>query len=298
MALVSMSIMIDIQMARSLLPVRPADGHKGTFGHVFVAGGARGYTGAVKMAALAAARSGAGLVTAGIPETLADVIAASLLEVMTLPLPATDTAGLSDAGVAAALEFAAGRDAVVLGPGIGQHPQTQRFVLEFAAACPAPLVIDADGLNALCGDLGVLRRVQAPVILTPHPGEMARLTGRTVRDVQSGRERIAAAFAVQYGCIVVLKGHGTVVAAPEASLHINTTGNAGMATGGTGDVLSGLTGGLLAQKMAPLDAALLGVYTHGLAGDLAAAEKTQRGMIASDLIDMLPAAWHKLESRQ
>jgi len=293
-----MSIMIDIQMARALLPVRPVDGHKGTFGHVLIVGGARGYTGAVKMAALAAARSGAGLVTACVPEPLADVVASGLFEIMTFPLPATDTAGLSDAALSPALEYAAGRDVAVVGPGIGQHLQTQRFARDFAAVCPKPLVIDADGLNALAGDTGVLRRAQAPVILTPHPGEMARLAGIGVRDVQADREHAASSFAVQYGCIVVLKGHGTVIAAPDGALHVNTTGNAGMASGGTGDVLSGLIGGLLAQKMAPLEAAILGVYAHGLAGDLAAAEKTQRGMIASDLIGSLPAAWHKLESRQ
>jgi NAD(P)H-hydrate epimerase len=279
-----------------MLPERPIDGHKGTFGHVYVIGGARGYTGAIKMASLSAARSGAGLVTAGIPESLAAVIVPGFVEVMSHWLPSPDGAECLAASAAGpALEFAADKDAVVLGPGIGRHEETKRFVLDFVAQCDKPMVIDADGLNAISHHVDVLHDKKAPIVLTPHPGEMARLAKTTTADIRDARERVAADFASRYGCTVVLKGHATVVADPSGDIRINTTGNAGMATGGTGDVLSGLIGGLLAQGVTPEQAAALGAFVHGLAGDLAASALTQRGMIASDLISYLPAAWRALE---
>lgn len=283
-------------VARKLLPERPLDGHKGTFGHVYVIGGSRGYTGAVKMAAVSASRSGAGLTTAGIPEPLAVLIASGLVEVMTHWLPSPSGAEcLASGAVGPALEFSGDKDAVVLGPGIGRHEETVRFVLDFVAQCDKPMIIDADGLNAVSHHVDVLHEKRAPVVLTPHPGEMARLAKLTTAAIQDGREKAATEFAAKYGCIVVLKGHATVIAQPPDIIRINSTGNAGMATGGTGDVLSGLIGGLLAQGMEPGQAAVLGTYVHGLAGDLAAMALTQRGMIASDLINYLPGAWRALE---
>lgn len=290
-----MSTEISLALARALLPERPEDAHKGTFGHVFVVGGARGLTGAVKLAGLAAARSGSGLVTVGVPRPLGDAFAVSLVEVMSYMLKSTESETLSADAVDDALVFAESKDAVVLGPGLSRHPEALAFVQEFVPRCPAPLVIDADGLNALCGRLDVLERAQAPIVLTPHPGEMARLVDSTVAAVQKDRETVAAEFAQRHGCVVVLKGKGTVVTEGPDQVYINTTGNSGMATGGTGDVLSGIVGSLLGQGLSAREAAMLGVYTHGLAGDLAAERHTARAMLAGDVIDALPAAWRALQ---
>ncbi len=283
------------ESVRPLLPARPNGGHKGTFGHVFIVAGSRGFTGAAKLAAEAAGRSGAGLVTVGIPRPLADVMAALLWEAMSLPLPATDAETLSSEAVNAALKAAAARNSVVLGPGISRHEETRAFVHGFVARCPVPLLIDADGLNCLGSQPSLLTRVDVPLMITPHPGEMARLAGCTTAEVQGDREGMAGAFAAQYRCTVVLKGHRTVVATPDHGLYVNTTGNSGLATGGTGDVLSGLIGGLLAQGMDAPNAARLGVFVHGLAGDLAARIQTERGMVARDVVDAIPSAWRELE---
>lgn len=277
------------------MPARPADAHKGTYGHVFIVAGSRGFTGAAKMAGLAAARSGTGLVTLGIPRTLANVVASSTMEVMTLPLPSTRADSLSADALPVAVRFAQDKSAVALGPGLSQQRSTQEFVRRFIAQCAPGLVVDADALNAIVGHADVLKGTTRPAILTPHPGEMARLCACTTDEVQSDRESIAGRFARAHRCVVVLKGRRTVVAGPDGELFVNPTGNSGMATGGTGDVLTGILGGLLAQGLEPADAAQLGVYLHGLAGDLAAADLTERGMIAGDLLDRIPVAWRILE---
>jgi NAD(P)H-hydrate epimerase len=280
---------------RALLPPRPPAAHKGVFGHVFVIAGSRGFTGAAKMAGLAAARSGAGLVTLGVPRSLRDAVAMGAMELMTLPLPSNRAESLSAEALRPALTFAQDKSAVAIGPGLSQNPGTQTFVRAFIARCAPPMVIDADALNALAGHAALLKNTTSCSILTPHPGEMARLCACSVAEVQKDREGIAERFARKHRCVVVLKGHRSVVAGRDGEVFVNQTGNAGMATGGTGDVLTGILGGLLAQGLRPIDAARLGVYAHGLAGDLAAAEKTERGMIAGDVIDKLPAAWRYLE---
>lgn len=289
-----MTTEIDGQFLRPLLPKRPEGGHKGTFGHVFIIAGSRGFTGAVKLACGGATRSGAGLVTAGVPSTLGDVVASFLTESMTYLLPGTEGESISYAALDQALDFSSSKQAVALGPGLSQHEDTKRFVREFVARCPVPLVIDADGLNCLGGSTEVLEKTVSPIVVTPHPGEMARLAGRTTAEVQHDRGPNAQEFASRYGCVVVLKGHETVIASDD-EVYVNPTGNVGLATGGTGDVLTGLLGGLLAQGMKGLDASLVAVYLHGLAGDVAARAKTQRGMIARDLVEALPAAWRVLE---
>lgn len=286
---------ITSEAAQRLIPQRSDDGHKGTFGHLFIVAGSRGFTGAVKLTCESAARSGVGLVTAGVPRPLGDVIAASLLEPMSFMLPASDDEALSLEAIEPALEFASSKEAVVLGPGIGQHLETVQFVHEFVSRCTVPLLIDADGLNCLSRDPTILFQTQAPVVLTPHPGEMARLNGMSVSDVQADREKTAVAFAAEYRCVVVLKGKGTVVANEAGDCLVNETGNAGMGTGGTGDVLSGIGGGLMAQGLSGFDAATLGVYLHGLAGDLAADTMTERAMVAGDVIDRIADAWWALE---
>ena len=290
----AMSTIIDMASVRGLVPKRRADAHKGTFGHLCVIAGSRGFTGAAKLACEAAARSGVGLVTAAVPESLGDLIGASLLEAMSFLLPATESESIAHNAIEPALAFAASKDAVVIGPGLSQHPDTCAFVLEFVRRCPVPTLVDADGLNALSANPSALLQAAGPRVLTPHPGEMARLTAQTTAYIQENRETVASAFAAQYRCVVVLKGYETVVAG-KGEIYINTTGNAGLATGGTGDVLSGLIGGLLAQGVKELQAAILGVYLHGLAGDIAAAAKTQRGMIARDVIETIPEAWKRIE---
>lgn len=286
---------LTLESMRKVLPARPEDGHKGRFGHLFVIAGARGFTGAAKLACEAALRSGAGLVTAGVPHPLGDCMAAALLEAMSLRLPSTETESIAFDAMEPALRFAQGKNAVAIGPGLSQHPDTIAFVQEFVTRCPAPLVIDADALNALCESPATLNEIQAPCVLTPHPGEMARLTASTAAAIQADRKGWARRLAAESGCVVVLKGRQTVIAAPEGSLAVNTTGGHGLAKGGTGDVLTGLIGGLLAQDMKAFEAACLGVFVHGLAGDLAAARFTARGMTAGDVVRMLPDAWKELE---
>lgn len=285
---------LTLERARGLLPPRPAGGHKGTFGHCFVLAGSRGFSGAAGLVAKGVLRSGAGLCTLGIPQPLGDLVAGYVLEATTLPLPFTGAESLALEALEPALEFAADKQAVVLGPGLSQHPDTQAFIQAFVRTCPVPIVIDADGLNALAQDLAPLKERTGITLLTPHPGEMGRLIEADTKEVQADRARIAQRFAAECRCTVVLKGEGTVVTDGGQTCK-NATGNPGMGTGGTGDVLAGVLGGLLAQGMRPLDAARLGVFVHGLAGDLAAEENTGRGMTAGDLAAALPAAWRRIE---
>jgi len=279
----------------ALLPPRNPEDHKGTYGHVLILAGSRGMTGAAKLTALAAARSGTGLVTLGVPHPVGDVVASGLLEIMTVLLPSTDSESIALDGMRRALRLAEERDAAVLGPGIGTHPNTRSFVQEFVSRCTVPLVLDADGINALGSATLALGEREAPTVVTPHPGEMARLTEASVAEIQANREDAALRFAKSFNTVVVLKGHRTVVAAPNGTVAVNPTGNHGMATGGTGDLLAGLLGGFLAQGCAPFDGACLAVYLHGLAGDLAAEAKTPRAMIAGDVLEAFPEAFRRLE---
>lgn len=289
---------ITFGLAGKLLNPRPVDAHKGTFGHVFILAGSRGFTGAAKLAAEGALRSGAGLVTVGTPRSLADIVASSLLEAMSLPLPSTQEETFSKLAVEKALEFARDKQAVVLGPGVSQHPETREFVLEFIKRCPVSLLIDADGLNCLSADTAVLTRSSASRIVTPHPGEMGRLMQTSAKQIQQNRSGAALQFARSHACTVVLKGYRTVVADAQGEVFINPTGNSGMASGGTGDVLSGVIGGLMAQGSTPTHAAILGVFLHGLAGDLAAETATGRGLLARDLLAAIPEAWRRIENYQ
>jgi len=279
----------------NMLPERPEDGHKGTFGHLFIVATSRGFTGAGKLAAEAAGRSGVGLVTVGVPASLADVVATGLYEAMSLALPNTESDTLSHHAIEPALNFAKGKGAVALGMGISTQEDTRTFVRTFVAGCPVPLLIDADGLNCLAEAPSIIAAAPGPVVITPHPGEMARLAGCETTDVQREREGIALKFAEEHECVVVLKGRDTVIAAPDGRAFIIPTGNAGLATGGTGDVLSGLMGGLMAQGIDVFDAACIGAFAHGAAGDFAAEIATERGLIARDVIDALPDVWGAFE---
>jgi NAD(P)H-hydrate epimerase len=294
-----MTTPITLEMARTLLPPRPDDAHKGVFGHVLVVAGARGFAGAARMAAEGACRAGCGLVTMAVPAPIGDLVAMGLPEAMTVYLPATREGSLHREALLPALNATAGKQVVVLGPGLTQHPETVAFVHTFVAGCPVPAVVDADALNALAKDRVPLVRSAAPRVITPHPGEAARLLRTDTAAIQSDRAAAARQLATETRAVVVLKGAGTIVHDPESDQAcINTTGNPALATGGTGDVLAGLIGGLLAQGMRPGDAARLGVYLHGAAADQIARHTSGRGAMARDLLAMLPRAWRVLEEVQ
>jgi len=282
------------------LPPRKPDSHKGDYGRVFVLGGSRGLAGAACLCSDAALRAGAGLVTVGVPESVYPIVATKLTCCMTRALPETPYGTLAEAGRDELAAELARWDVIALGPGISQNEETARVVRWLAAHLDKPMVIDADGLNCLAASRPIALRPAgssppASRILTPHPGEMARLADlRSAAEVQKDREEIAAAFAREHAAVVALKGHETVVTDGSRTF-INPTGNPGMATAGSGDVLTGVVAALLAQMHAALDAATLGVYVHGLAGDIAAREKGQVSLTASDILDALPAAFVHLD---
>ena len=275
------------------MPQRARDAHKGSVGHVLVLAGSTHYTGAAVLAARAALRSGCGLVTLGCPESVRPVIQAQLLCEMSVPLADAAPGVFSSAAISEVLALAERCDALALGPGISLDAPAQAFAREVAVLAPLPTVIDADGLNALADRLPELAKARAPRILTPHPGEAGRLLGVSPRDVLRDREGAARELARRSAAVVVLKGAGSLVTDGEG-VYENTTGNPGMATAGSGDVLTGVIASLLAQGIGPMEAAILGVHLHGLAGDLAAEEFGEHGMIASDLLDRLPRACMKL----
>jgi len=316
-----------------LVPERPKYSHKGDYGHVLIVAGSKGKTGAAFMAAKACLRTGAGLVTIGVPESLMDVFQSRVTEEMTLPLPDRGDGTLSSKSTDTILRFLAEKaDVLCIGPGIGVSDETRMLMAEIILSSRAPLVVDADGINSLSEARGkgqgareILKKAHSPVILTPHPGEMARLLsqkssasgggsrksetnppspsftkggqgGITSRapDVEHDRINTAVNFARETGTYLILKGVPTIVAEPEGRAFINSTGNPGMATAGTGDVLTGMVSSFLAQGMNPLNSAMLGVFMHGLAGDLAAHEKGMHSLIASDIIDFLPGAFKEL----
>jgi NAD(P)H-hydrate epimerase len=275
------------------LPPRRADSNKGDYGRILILAGSRGMIGAAAMAGTAALRAGAGLVTVGTPRSAYPILAAQVACCTTRPLPETPVATLSERGLGGILQLAESFDVVALGPGIGRHPSTTRLVHYLLLELPKPMVLDADGLNALAEDVAALRRAPAPRILTPHPGEMARLAGLSTARVQQSRRQVALRFARENRAVLVLKGHLSVVTDGQRAF-VNPTGNPGMATGGTGDVLTGTIAALIGQRLEPYEAAVLGTYVHGLAGDLAAKQFGEVGLIATDVLDFLPRAFQKL----
>ncbi len=281
--------------AAALIPERPVFSHKQTFGHVLALAGSRGKTGAALLCAKAVLRTGAGLVTMGIPEETAAVFQSMVTDEMTLPLP-SNAGSLSGQALERIFSFIHERaDVVAAGPGLGVTADTQSLVPDIVRACPAPMVLDADALNSLNGDISPLAQSKAPIIITPHPGEMGRLVGIKTADIEKDRIRAAVSLSSETGAYVILKGARTVIASPEGKSFINTTGTSGMAKAGTGDVLTGMVAGFLAQGLLPLDAALLGVYVHGLAGELAAARRGLHSMLASDMHDTIGDAIHHLK---
>ena len=278
----------------ALIQPRQPEAHKGSFGHLFILAGARGKSGAALLATSAALRVGTGLVTLGGPQSLLPIFASALLEAMTVPLPecADGSLRMVPKALVQILHVLQDRTAITFGPGIGVSADTIKLTRWLLKHTRQPLLIDADGLNCVATDpsmLGHASSPASPVVLTPHPGEMARLTKTNTAEVQANRLEMAQTFATQYHCYVVLKGARTVIAAPDGWTWINPTGNPGMASGGMGDVLAGVIGGLLAQGYAPHEACQLGVFLHGTAGDLAVQEVGEIGMLARDVIERLPS---------
>src|SRR5262245_24289768 len=279
--------------ALPLLAARPADANKGNFGRVLIVAGSRGMSGAAVLCGSAALRGGAGLVRVAVPESVLPLVAVGNPCFMTAPLPEDAQGRLSVAARDELLELARANTVMAVGPGLGRSSNLTALVLSLIEQTQTPLVVDADGLNALQGQVVRLRGRAASLILTPHPGEFARLLGSEVAAVQSDRQRLAVEFAAEHGLVVVLKGHGTIVT-DGRRVYVNTTGNPGMATGGTGDVLTGLVAALLGQGLEAFAAAQLGVYLHGSAGDLARDELGEVSLIASDLLTYLPRAFRAL----
>jgi NAD(P)H-hydrate epimerase len=266
----------------SILPDRQPDSHKGDCGKILLLCGSRGYTGAAALAAMGALRSGAGLVYLGVPESIYAIEAVKLTEAIVFPLPEENGTLCSDA-LARIYEMLPNMDAVLIGPGLGNNPQTHLVTEAVLKSFHGPVVVDADGINVLKGHIDILRERHAPTILTPHSGEFARIGGKETPDRLSG----AMDFAQKYGCILLLKGHRTVITDGDRH-YINTTGNPGMATGGSGDVLAGILVSLLGQGIPTLEAAACAAFLHGKAGDLCAADLGQYGMLPSDMVEVLP----------
>ena len=268
-----------------LLPPRRADSNKGDYGKVLVVAGSRGMAGAAVLCGSAALRAGAGLVRVAMPKEIQPTVVAGNPCYTTIALPQEKHGRLNTSALVELRRLARDNDVVALGPGLGRGPGLSFLVASFLQAAVIPVVLDADGLNAVVGQ--PLRHA-GPLVITPHPGEFARLLGRSTQEVQSERRALAVRFAQDHGLIVVLKGHGTLVT-DGRRMFTNATGNPGMATGGTGDVLTGVIAALIGQRLAPFDAAVLGVHVHGLAGDLARDQLGEVGMTAADLLDTLPA---------
>lgn len=273
---------------------RPDDSNKGTLGSLLCICGSYGMAGAAIMAGKAALRCGIGLLKIAVPKSIYPVCATNILESVYYPLEETSNGVISSKNTDFLLEMCEKSSAVVIGCGLSVCDDTKNLVQSVITNCEKPLVIDADALNCICNKPEILKNLKAPAIITPHPGEMARLLHSTPKTVNLNRENTAINFAKKFGVVTVLKGAGTIIASPDGEVYINHTGNSGMATGGSGDVLSGIIGSLLAQGAAPINAAAAGVFLHGTIGDLAAEKLGKISMLPTDMIDMIPTAYLKL----
>ena len=291
------SLQLNVITARDLAPLlgpRPAESNKGNYGHVLVVGGSVGKAGSVAMVGMAALRAGAGLSTVATAKSTLPTVAGFHPELMTEPLAETDSGSIAGSARGKIEELAKGKTVVALGPGISRDPQTAELVRAVVSGLTVPMVVDADGLNAFEGRAGELNGKDRTLVITPHPGEMARLAGCSVADVQADRLGVARRFAREHGLIVVLKGHRTLVVQPDGEAWVNTTGNPGMSTGGTGDILTGMVAGMIAQfaRAVPL-AVLAAVHLHGLAGDVMRETVGEHSLVATDLLQGLPEAFRR-----
>ena len=289
------TFLIDNRYCARWLPQRAGDAHKGDCGRVYILAGSVGLTGAGALSARAALKGGAGLVTIGTPQSLNDILEIKVTEAMTHPLPEVKRQRCLCLRARGEIQRRfRDADSVAIGPGLGTHRETVELIRRLVRDLVCPAVIDADALNALAGDIDAIRACEVPVVLTPHVGEFARLTQRSIAEIRRNPIAIAAEFAVQVRATIVLKGAPTLVATPTGETHINPTGNPGMATGGTGDVLTGLVAALIGQGLDGSTAARTAVYLHGLAGDIAAEKTGEMSLIASDIIDHFPAATQRV----
>jgi hydroxyethylthiazole kinase-like uncharacterized protein yjeF len=292
------SLQLNLITAHEIAPLigpRPLAANKGNFGHVLVIGGSVGKAGSVAMAGMAALRTGAGLSTVATPKSVLATVAGFHPEVMTEPLDETDAGTISTYAGERIDELIEGKTVLAVGPGISRNPKTSEFVRSLVAKCKTPLVLDADGLNAFEGRANELNGKGRTLVITPHPGEMARLAASTIAAVQRDRINVARTFAREHELIVVLKGHRTLIARPDGTVWVNTTGNPGMATGGTGDILTGMVAGLIAQNPERIvEAVIAAVHLHGLAGDVARESMGEHSLVASDLVKALPEAFKRV----
>jgi len=292
------SLQLNLITAREIAPLigpRPLAANKGNFGHVLVIGGSVGKAGSVAMAGMAALRTGAGLSTVATPKSVLATVAGFHPEVMTEPLDETDAGSISTRASGAVEALIKGKTVLAVGPGISRNPETSEFVRSLVIKCATPLVLDADGLNAFEGRASELNGKGRTLVITPHPGEMARLASSTVAAVQRDRINVARTFAREHELIVVLKGHRTLIAQPDGTVWVNTTGNPGMATGGTGDILTGMVAGLIAQNPEHIaEAVIAAVHLHGLAGDVARESMGEHSLVATDLVKALPEAFRRV----
>ena len=277
-----------------MFPPRAFEAHKGHLGHLLIIAGSSGKTGAAALCANAAMRSGTGLVTVGVPESLNPVMEGLVLEAMTYPLPEKEKGLLTQSCFEEIQELLKDKQTLALGPGLGTHPETTKLVEKLVSTCEFPMIIDADGLNHIAKKTDILKQKKASIILTPHPGEMARLCGLSTKEIQADRIGTARQFAAEFKVILILKGAGTVIALPDGKAFISPTGNAGMASGGMGDVLTGMIAGFCAQGLPPEKASLAGVYLHGLCADILAEKIGRFGYLASDLIRTIPESQKNL----
>ncbi len=297
------SLQLNVITAQEIAPLigpRPADSNKGSYGHVLILGGSSGKAGAAAMAGIAVLRAGAGLATVATAKSVQPTVAGFHPELMTESLAETDAGSIS----LASLErgnldaLVKGKTVLAVGPGISRHPDTAAFVRGMVKKYKVPIVLDADGLNAFENRAAELREKSGALVITPHPGEMARLAGTTIAAVQRDRLNVARKFAREQGLIVVLKGHRTLIAQPDGTVWVNTTGNAGMATGGTGDILTGMVSGMMAQHSDRIGQAVIAaVHLHGLAGDVARERMGEHSMVATDLLKALPEAFRRVQER-
>lgn len=286
---------LDAKEIKKMLPKRKPVSNKGTYGRALLVCGSMKMTGAATLATGGALRTGAGLVTLAFPQSAYPAIAPKLTESLLLPLESNFEGTFAFAALGGITEAAKNATAVLIGCGLGFNKDTSRIVHSAIKEIKSPMIIDADGINAVSTNIDILKEAQAPVILTPHPGEMSRLCGRSIAEIIANPVAVACEFAQKYGVTVVLKGANTVICNSENSVYVNTTGNAGLARGGSGDLLAGMVVSLVAQGMNPFDAAVCAVYLHGLAADAVAAKTSMRGMLPSDVLDVLPVLFSKFE---
>jgi len=297
--------LITDEEVRQMIPNRPGDAYKGTFGRVVLIAGSTGMTGAASLASLSCLKAGAGMAILGTPKTLNEIMEMKMTEVMTKPLPDARRKGaLALRGLGEIRELLKWGECCAIGPGLGLHFETIELVQRLVSKLKMPAVVDADGLNALAKDISILKECEAPLILTPHIGELSRLNRVPTSEIAKDRIRYASEFAKEYNCVLVFKGAPTIISEPGGQTYVNPTGNASMATAGSGDVLTGIIVGLLAQMLMlnkgkdirkiMVDSACAGVYLHGLTGDLAKEEKGEMGMIAGDMMEQIPAAFVEL----